>query len=219
MTLTSFQGPQHSSFMSADLHQFHTGADRLGCCNSLRPCCPRRWLFPTRVSDEHHPPAAPALPPPGCVLPVADAVPTAPAANESRRQRPAVRLPVQGPSPWRRGWLSPDTGGRRRMPSAVGRGVAAPPSRSSGVVRVRNSKSAARIMAWCPSDCLVEVFSVGAFHYPSHRIMKPAAALVPGENEAKLNTLIFIDCFQSSVSLSKPKDNESPPAWSRFGKV
>lgn len=49
--------------------------------------------------------------------------------------------------------------------------------------------------------------------------MKPVAALVPGENEAKSNTLIYIDYFQSSVSLSKPKDNESPPACSRFGKV
>ncbi|MBK8759164.1 MAG: hypothetical protein IPM03_01725 [Sulfuritalea sp.] len=49
----------------------------------------------------------------------------------------------------------------------------------------------ARIMLWCPRDCLVEVFSAGAVHYPSRRIMKPVAALVPGENDAKSNTLIY----------------------------
>ncbi len=106
-----------------------------------------------------------------------------------------------------------------RMPSTAGRGVVTPPSLSSGVVRVRKSKSAARIMAWCPSACPAEVFSVGAIHYRGRRIMKPVAALVLEENEEKPKALICFDCFQSSVSLSKPKDNESPPACSRFGKV
>lgn len=99
------------------------------------------------------------------------------------------------------------------------RADAAHPVLSTGVERVRKPKSGAQIMSRFPSTCLAEVFSIFRTHYPASLIMNPAAALASAENETEPNALICIDCSQFSVSLSKPKDNESPPACILFGKV